>query len=269
MPDEHGPGRDADATRPDATRPMPAADDTVADETVVRGNQPSGRTRPGDDPVAATRPMAPVGGRDPDPRDADDGAWTGRAAVRPPRPEETRYDQDAWTAAGSREEPSGRWWMPIVVGVVGLVLLALLGFGIYLVVQNSGSDVDEPSPTPAQTRTVTRTTAGTPPTTTPTTAPTVSTVPTTEPTVTEALVPALRGMPLADAQAALDRSGLGYRVIYRAGYAEPGTVIDSDPAEGQAVPPDTRVTLVVAAERAGGPATTTTAPAATAEPGED
>ena len=75
-------------------------------------------------------------------------------------------------------------------------------------------------------------------------------------------VPALRGLPLADARAALNRTGLHYRVLYLNSTAAPGTVIDSDPAEGQEVPPDTRVTIVVAQQ--GGATTTTGAATATA-----
>jgi len=62
-------------------------------------------------------------------------------------------------------------------------------------------------------------------------------------------------MPLPAAEAALSNVGLRWRVLYRKDDALGGTVIDSDPAEGQEVPPDTRVTLVVA----GGSTTPTTA----------
>ncbi|GAA2680720.1 Stk1 family PASTA domain-containing Ser/Thr kinase [Actinoplanes palleronii] len=268
MPDERQPGRDGQEPRPDETRPMPAVDDTVADVPQASRNQPSGGPRSGDTSAAETRPMAAAGDWDPDPRGADDSAWTGRAAVRAPRPEQAAASGGDWATIAPEEEPPGRWWMPIVFGIVGLTLVALLAYGIYVIVQNSGAEVDTPQPTPAQTTTTTAQTAETTP---PTTEPPVSTVPTTEPTSTEAAVPALRGMPLADAKAALDRTGLGYRVIYRVSDAEPGTVIDSDPVEGQLVPPDTRITLVVAAEQTGDPASTTTAPAggASAGPGED
>ncbi|GAA2844261.1 hypothetical protein Acy02nite_69270 [Actinoplanes cyaneus] len=247
MPDERQPGEDE-------TRPMRAVDD---DATRVQPNQPSDPPRSGDTP---TEPMAPAGEWDP---------WTGRAAVRPPGPEQVQYTEDEWTPGLPDEEPSGHWWMPIVVGTVALILAGLLGFGIYLIVQNSGGGAESPRPTPAQTRATTAVT--TPATTRPTTEPPVSTVPTTEPTATEAAVPALRGMPLADAEAALNRSGLAYRVIKRPSDAEPGTVIDCDPPEGQIVPPDSKITLVVAAARTGGPTSTTTAPAAgdSAEPGGD
>jgi predicted exporter len=30
-------------------------------------------------------------------------------------------------------EPRGKWWTPIVVGIAVLVLLALLGWGIWLI----------------------------------------------------------------------------------------------------------------------------------------
>ncbi|WIM96595.1 PASTA domain-containing protein [Actinoplanes oblitus] len=254
MPDERQPG-------PDETRPMPAVDETAADATQVGPGPSPGATRSGDAAAASTRPMSPVGDWDPDPRGADDAAWTGRAAVRPPGPDENGYADGDWSIVAPEEEATGRWWMPIVVGIVGVTLLALLATGIYLIVRNSRAGVDTPQPTPTQTVTRTVTTAATTePTTAATTEPTFSAVPTTEPAATEATVPALRGMPVNDAKAALARSGLSYRVILRPSDAEPGTVIDSDPPEGQVVPADTRITLVVAAERTDGPATATTVP---------
>ncbi|BCJ43663.1 hypothetical protein GCM10010168_40280 [Actinoplanes ianthinogenes] len=264
MPDEREP-------RPDETRPMPAADETVADTPRVEAGPAADATRSGEAAAASTTPMPPVGDWDPDPRAADDGAWTGRAAVRPPRPDENGYPGEDWSVIAPEEEPAGRWWMPIVVGVVGLILLALLGFGIYLIVRNSAADVETPQPTPTRTQPVTTAPTTEPTSAATTTTTTVSTVATTEPAATEATVPALRGMPVDDAKAALARSGLGYRVIFRPSDAEPGTVIDSDPPEGQVVPPDTRITLVVAAERTDSPTTATTAPNgdATAGPGED
>ncbi|GAA4595299.1 hypothetical protein BJY16_001623 [Actinoplanes octamycinicus] len=265
MPDEGQPG-------PDETRPMPAADETDADATRVQPAPLPGATRSGDAGTASTRPMTPVGEWDPDPRGADGDAWTGRAAVRPPRPDERDLADGDWSVVAPEETPpTGRWWMPIVVGIVGLTLLGVLGYGIYLIVQNSAADVDTPQPTPARTGTVTTTAVTTEPTTQPPTTPTFSTVPTTEPVTTEATVPALRGMPVDDAKAALARSGLSYRVKLLPSDAEPGTVIDSDPPEGRVVPPDTRITLVVAAARPNGTTTATTAPAGTgtAEPGGD
>ncbi|AEV81053.1 hypothetical protein ACWT_0039 [Actinoplanes sp. SE50] len=194
-----------------------------------------------------------------DPAPQDD-LWTGRAEVRP-----SAFDQNSDRYEVDEEvegEPAGHWWMPIVVGTVGLLLLALLGYGIYVIALHARKPAPTTTVAPAAVTTVPATSAT--PTTAPTTTavsvpptPVETTVVTTEPATTEVAVPALRGMPLADAKIALQRSGLGYRVIGRPSDAEPGTVIDSDPPEGRVVPPDTAITLVVAAGRTGGPAPTT------------
>ena len=189
--------------------------------------------------------------------------WSGRAEVRAPQPSRTAFDTD-WPA-GPVAQPRDRWWMPIVVGTIVLVMLAVLGWAIYLIMRSVGRD-DSPAPasTSADATTTTTTTTAT---TTPTTEPTTpsATPPTTEPTMTEVTVPALRGLTLTEAKAALDRTGLSIRVIYRDSDAPARTVIDSDPAEGQEVPPDTRVTLVIAARSAAttptGTTTTRTEPA--------
>ncbi|MEU4692089.1 PASTA domain-containing protein [Actinoplanes sp. NPDC023714] len=222
-----------------------------------------------------TRPMEPVepapdatriqpsGGPRSD--DRDNAIWTGRAEVRPPRPGAEAYESD-WADARP-EEPQGRWWAPVAVGSAALVLLGLLGYGIAVILQSSGDGTETPATTPV---TVTTTTAATTqPTTAPTTAatspaPTLSTTQaTTEPVDAEVAVPALRGMPVADAQAALQRSGLTSRVIRRESDAEPGTVIDSDPPEGSVVTSDTRITLVVAIAPSDSPASPSPAAEAT------
>jgi beta-lactam-binding protein with PASTA domain len=149
--------------------------------------------------------------------------------------------------------------MPIVVGIVVLILLAALGWGLYVIVQNSGGATPAPTASPSPSVAPARIVATTPSeavSTEPTTAPT-TTATTAEPTA-EVTIPALRGLALPDAQAALTRTGLKWRVLEIADEAPAGTVIDSDPAEGQEVPPATRVTLVVAAAATTTPATTAT-----------
>jgi PASTA domain len=148
------------------------------------------------------------------------------------------------------KEPRDRWWMPILVGILVLVLLAALGWGIYLIVQNVGKN-NSPAPavttsaSPAPSTAVT--TRTTPPSTAATTpSPTPST--TTNPTRASVTIPALRGLSVADAKSALLEAGISAtRVVYRPSSADEGTVFDSDPKEGQEVPPDTTVTLIVAA----------------------
>lgn len=264
--DDAGPGRRRsadDSTRfqpparddDDRTRIAPPTPDLSDDETVVD---------PGARPVDATSVMPPAGGMPPGGTQAGGPpAWSGRAEVRPPQPGNTDYQQVTDWPAAPGPERNDRWWMPILVGIIVLVLLAALGWGIYLIVQNAGKNS---SPAPATTTSapaVPPTAATTADTTQPTTEPT-TTEPTTAPTTTDptddaVAIPALKGLSVADAKAAL--KGVGFnstRVIYQPSDAEPDTVIDSDPKEGQEVPPDTRVTLVVSA-----PSTATTTATAT------
>jgi PASTA domain-containing protein len=146
-----------------------------------------------------------------------------------------------------------------------LVLLAALGWGVYLIVQNAGkNDTPAPAVTTSAPALAPTTVATTAPTTQPTTEPT-TTEPTTQPTTTDptddaVAIPALRGLSVADAKAALQGVGItSTHVIFRPSDAEPDTVIDSDPEEGQEVPPDTRVTLVVSAPSTGAATATGTA----------
>jgi hypothetical protein len=222
-----GPPKDDDATqvtpqapRSDATSVLPAVDD---------GGTPTERY------VPATANWA----------DDDGPIWAGRAGVRHPRP---GYDDDFtrtdWAAVPSEEEPRGKWWMPIVVGIVGLLLLGLLGWGIYLIVQSTGDDDTTPAVTPSIAPTAT-----TEPATKPTTTAPATTEPTASPTPspTDVTVPALKGLSSEEARAALDRKGLRYRLRFVTSDSPAGTVIDSDPAEGQQVPADTVITLIIAA----------------------
>jgi hypothetical protein len=230
---------------------FPARDGDTAfvravDDTLPDGDLPA---VPGGDAPAAGRPDSTA--VMPSPEDwapsRANPAWSGRAEVRAPQPARTGYDAD-W-AERPRPVQRDHWWMPIVVGLVVLVMLAVLGWAVFLIVQSVDRE-EAPSPSPSATAATSTAPATSQATTTPTTAPTTTTPTptpsTTEPTTTEVTVPALRGLALADAQAALKRTGLSYRLIYRDGDAPPGTVIDCDPAEGQEVPPDTTVTLVVA-----------------------
>jgi PASTA domain-containing protein len=223
------------------------------------GTSPTERVPRADDPTAVTprasRPdatsiMPPVGS------DASWGAaeapWSGRAEVRPPRPGE--YTPADW-ATEPPSEPRGKWWMPIVIGIVGLVLLALLGWGLWLIARAQGASNNAPAltttgPAPAATNK---------PTTTATSAAPTTEQATTAPTPSEVTIPALRGRSQEEAREALSRRGLSSRLRFVSSTdAPPGTVIDSDPAEGQEVPPGTVVTLVIAAEPTTSPSPSST-----------
>ena len=188
---------------------------------------------------------------------ASNPPWAGRAEVRAPRPSAGDYT-DEWSSAPSGE-PRGKWWMPIIVGIAALVLLALLGWGVWLIVQSS----DKNTPGPAATVTVPPAPKTTAPTIAPTTKAPSATPSTTDPTDTEVTIPALKGLSRQDAQQALSRRGLASRLRFVVSDDAPAnTVIDSDPAEGQEVPADTTVTLIIAVPPTTAPATTpsTTAP---------
>jgi len=197
------------------------------------------------------------------PDGATSPAWTGRAEVRPPRPGRAGdFPSGDWDVVPPPREPRGKWWTPIVVGIAVLVLLALLGWGIWLILQASADDDETPAPAASASVAAPETTETTsrPPTTEPTTTPS-----TTEPTgPAEVTIPALKGLSSAEARQALDRTGLAYRLRFVTSADAPaGTVIDSDPAEGQKVPSDTTVTLIIAAAPSSA-ATVTTTPTSTA-----
>jgi len=148
--------------------------------------------------------------------------------------------------------------MPILVGILALLLLAGLGWGIWLIVQARGDGTTPaPAPTPSATA---------PETTEPSTEPTTEAPPTTQPTTAapttaEVTIPALRGLSQDEARQALSRRGLSSRLRFvNSTDAPPGTVIDSDPAEGQEVPPDTVVTLVIATRPTASPTATSDRP---------
>jgi hypothetical protein len=279
-------GRDDDARRrppnppDDATRVTPSSPDDATRTQPVRPdgatrvppNHPDGvddRTRPmprSNDrgPSDRTSIMPPVGG-------APEGnaPWAGRAEVRAPRAEPYGADPygpgatSDWSA-GPPSEPRGKWWLPIVIGIVGLVLLALLGWGIYLIAQHQDDDTPATTPTPTVAPASTVTAATTAPTTA---APTTAAPTTTAPSPEEVTVPALKGLSQDAAQQALSRRGLSARLKFRASTeAPPGTVIDSDPAEGQEVPPDSVVTLFIASAS---PSPSVSSSSATPQPDDD
>jgi PASTA domain len=238
----------------------PSNDDPRPGESwVFDRTEPMPRTSPD-----RTEPMPPVGRDGVDPAAAGGSVWAARAEVRPPRPSDDFTPED-W-AAPAPGEPRGRWWMPIVAGIVVLILLALLGWGIWLIVQAVNSN-SERAPAPA----VTTSAATTEPTPTATTTEPTTTPTTTEPTgPQEVTIPALKGLSSVEARQALDRRGLAYRLRFVTSDAAADTVIDCDPAEGQQVPSDTTVTLIIAAQPSSSPSPSTTPPTTTGDqPGQD
>jgi PASTA domain len=252
------PGDDDDATRPPDSRGGNHPDDGprsgdawVFDRTQQQPPVPpedATAVNPGPPRPDATSIMPPA--RDDWAANQGGAPWAGRAEVRPPRSAD--YAETDWTTTASPSEPRGKWWMPILVGIIGLILVALLGWGIWLIIQAQDKSDQTPTPGPIASAAPATTPGATQPTTTPpTTKPT-----TTEPTKTAVIIPALRGLSQQNAIQALSRRGLSSRLRFVVSDDAPaGTVIDSDPEEGQEVPPDTTVTLIIAAAPTSPPTT--------------
>ncbi|GAB1643808.1 PASTA domain-containing protein [Krasilnikovia sp. MM14-A1259] len=260
------------ATDGDATRQMPAAADGDATAKLpAAADGDATAVLPGtgaDRDATAVLPGTPGGGA------GWGAAWAGQAGVRPPRPSAAIGDTREQWAVPAERKPRGRWWMPVLVGIVVVALLTLLGWGVYMILQAVNRDetpapvATTSAPTPASTPPSTA--PSTPPSTAPSTTATPGTPATTEPTgPTSVTIPALKGLSLQDAIQALDRTGLAYRVRFVRSDAPAGTVIDSDPVEGQQVPSDTTVTLIVASPPSPSAAPSSTPTGTSGQPGKD
>ncbi|MER7333271.1 MULTISPECIES: PASTA domain-containing protein [unclassified Micromonospora] len=245
----------------------PAGDSSAGPEPADRTQRlpgPEGPQPAGDDatrsmPVDRTAPLDRTAAMPPE--RSGPAAWSGRAEVPPPRPADPREAAE-WYA----EEPGGRrWWLPILWGVVALLLLGLLGVGLWLALQSADDDPAVPglSPSPSVTRVSPTTPA---PTSAAPTTPSPSASPTTS-AAAQVPMPPVVNLPLATAQAILDDLGLGHRVEYRESDRPEGTVIRTDPDAGELVPDGEEVTLVVSrgapSPTGGEPTPTTAEPTAT------
>ncbi|MEV0004201.1 PASTA domain-containing protein [Micromonospora sp. NPDC050980] len=248
---------DADATRAmprdaaggaDATQAMPG--DRGGDETRIR---PSGA---GDD---ATRPLSGGASRPLDATSRQEpvgGAWSGRAGVPPPRP--AGYPEPGTEWYGD-EQAGRRWWMPILLGVLALILIGLIAAGVWLALRAADRD-SGPGPSPSAVPSTSAPTSAAPTSASPSSSPS-SAAPTTA--AAEVPMPPLVGLPESAARAALERLGIDYRVQRRPSDRPAGTVIATDPEAGYSVGEGERVTVVVAepAEPStGAPTTAATTP---------
>jgi cell division septation protein DedD len=260
-----GPAGDPDATRirpvdPDATRAGPAAPDATrvgpADPDATRIGGGTSPLRPDDS--GATRIGGPLGHDEP-PR------WSARANVpRPGDPSLRQPTPEEWI----EEDPyQGRsWFMPVIIGIVALVLIGALSFGLYLIYQAT-ADGDNAPPDQVPVPTGVGTSAVPSPTPPPSSAAPSSAAPSESSVAppTSVTIPPLRGSTLAQATIKLQQLGLGVKVVRRADASvQPGEVAGSDPGEGEIVAPGETVTLYVATEPTTAPSRTTASPTGTA-----
>lgn len=227
----------------DQTRAFdPLADDHP--EAGPAGRPGPGRTArqpgPGDTaPLPPDRTAAmPPAGRGPEP--SEPPAWSGRASVPPPGPPVRESVPVEWGPA--EEPPSRTWWLPILIGIVALLLLAVLAYGLWLIANSREEVPVTPSPSPSA--------VPTPTVQTPTSAAPTTESPSPSPATPERVeVPPVVDLPLPAAQDLLERFGLRYRVEYKESNRPAGTVLESDPEPGEDVAPGTEVTLIVAEPR--------------------
>jgi hypothetical protein len=172
-----------------------------------------------------TAPLPTAGGPGEEPP-----RWTARAGVpaRPPRgavPQEQEWVPE--------QEPRS-WWLPLLITPAVLILLGLIGLGIWMALHA------QPGPTPA---------ASTSPSSSPSPAASASPTPSASPASSVPLVeiPDLHGQSVSDAQATLQGLGLTVQVHNQVTNAQPaGTVISTQPTVGSKVPVGSQVTLIVA-----------------------
>lgn len=201
--------------------------DRLNDETQQYGGtaeQPTVRQPPyPDDRTAQIPPSGPEG-----------GAWAGRAGVPPPGAPPRGPAPTEW--AEPEDPHQRRWWMPILLGVLALVLIGVIAFGLWLLLRGDDSNPEPtPSPTVAPTSVVPTTAA--PTTAAPTTAAPTSAAP--------VAVPPVVGRTEAEARSLLSAVGLQPELDFVESSQPAGTVVDADPQPGSQVAPNSTVTLFI------------------------
>jgi hypothetical protein len=260
-PDRPAPAPDADETAvlsrgDEATaQSLPAGDETpraaAADETQVLNAGDATQVLATGDATQAianadqTTIIPPRGGQ-PAP-DVDHtavlpttAAWAGRAGVRPPdaggvrqaTPPEEWHDFD---------DSGRRWWLPIVLGVLALLMLGVLGVGVWLIMRTQND-----KPAPATSVSATPTASAQPSQTSASAAPTSASPSPTESGPAQVQVPVLVGLTAEQAESALRQNQLNFQLLYRYDPNTPvGNVIETDPLASTLVDQGSTVTLVI------------------------
>ncbi|WP_405091829.1 PASTA domain-containing protein [Micromonospora sp. NBC_01392] len=247
------PADDGDATRALPRNAAGAGEDVDATRAMPRNAAGADATRPL--PGGAPRPLDATSRQEP----VGDAPWSGRAGVPPPRSAAYPEPGAEWYAD---EQAGRRWWMPILLGVLALILIGLIAAGVWLALRAADRDSGPgtPSATPSASAPASASSASATPSSASPSASPSGTPPTT---AVEVPMPPLVGLPESAARTVLDRLGIDYRVQRRASDRPAGTVIATNPEAGYAVGEGERVTLVVAASAApttGAPTTGTTTP---------
>jgi len=181
------------------------------------------------------------------------GTWSGRAGVRPPTDEDAVPGDADWNV---REPERSNWLLPVIFAVVLVLLVGLLGLGLWLSLRNDKTPV-----TPASTGP--RPTSAAPTSASPSATPSA----TVSASATIASLPDLTGLSYAAAVTLLTGIGLvPERVDTITTDLPAGYVIRTDPAGPRDLPVGTKVRLFVAV--APPPTTAPATPSPTPSPTE-
>ena len=216
---------DADATQ--IVPPVPPGDEAATQPFNAPAEPPTQMIRPQTpNPTAALPPVTPT--------------WRGQFGVQPPGPGDDRTS--TWT-----EPPpsSGRaWWLPILVGIVGLAVLVGVAFALVALMHNTSTPAPGPSPTPPPP-------SHTAPSSPPAPSPTISSPP---PTPSPSSNPAItipstwEGLLFTDVENEINGLGLKYVLQPQVDASVlPNTVINTIPGPGNQVVPGTTITIIYAA----------------------
>lgn len=241
-PDDNGPGAAGDGAA--ETRPIPPA--PAETRPIPPGPAETRVTPPG---PSETQVIPPGPAEIPRPAPVREPTWAGRAEV-PVRPAYDPRTQVPTDWAYAEEQEGRRWWMPILVAVIGLVLLAVLLVAGWVIADSVRRDTPGPPATPSG--------AASAVTSAPTSAAPTSAVPTTVGTTRAVVaVPPLVGLSEAAATGLLEQLGLVPELRFEASDEPAGTVLATEPEEGAELTPGDVVVLVVAEPAPSTPPATT------------
>ncbi|NJC68787.1 PASTA domain-containing protein [Planosporangium thailandense] len=209
-------------------------------------------TRPMPEDLESTRPMSANGHGTPP---QEPGVWAARASVPVAADPVPAPEPPPWQEEFGAERSDRSWLRPVLIALVVLVLLAMLGTGLWLIFNHVAGRSAPTTVVPATATAASSSTATAPasqaPPAAPTTAPTAA-------TPDQIAVPDVVGQSEGAARQQLAAYGLTATVARRVtGGAAPGTVIATDPGAGTMVAAGSRVTLVVAAAPVPAPTTAT------------
>lgn len=232
-----------DDEEPDQTRAQEPAGEPAAAEPPAE--EPAEEPAPGPEPAGEPADPWAHGDETSVLPPAGDDRWRGQAGVRPGYPP-AALPPTGPPPAGAlppeyyAEQPRGRWWAPAAVALIALLLLGVLGFGVWLILNSLDRSPAPPPPSPSPSPTAAS------PSPAPSPSPTVTRSPTPSP-VPMVAVPPVVGLSLADAKEVLDRNELKYEVIERptAGFPR-DRVAAVEPEPGTSVPVGSTVKLYVA-----------------------